>query len=102
MLHDLNCLPKHASCVHRHDAAHNECNGTRDGRVMSENDGKVFAPCSWGWNGDGQLGLGDTSNRSQPELVEDLGTPDSSVTKVTALQAVAVEAMQGSMFPGLV
>jgi len=29
--------------------------------------------CSWGWNGDGQLGHGDFANRTTPALVESIG-----------------------------
>lgn len=38
--------------------------------------------CSWGWNGDGQLGLGDVSNRTSPELIEIGGESMTSISKV--------------------
>ena len=40
--------------------------------------------CSWGWNGDGQLGLGDLSNRTSPELVELGGESLISIAKASS------------------
>jgi hypothetical protein len=38
--------------------------------------------CSWGWNGDGQLGHGDQNDRITPVLVESIGQHDP-IRKVT-------------------
>lgn len=47
--------------------------------VACTDSGAVFA---WGWNSDGQLGLGDDRNRSQPELVAAAMLEDVDVNKV--------------------
>lgn len=42
--------------------------------------------CSWGWNGDGQLGQGDLSSRFHPELVE-TSLREMSICKVKLRQS---------------
>ena len=39
---------------------------------------------SWGWNADGQLGLGDDSGRAEPELVSDALLEDEHIEQVTS------------------
>ena len=47
--------------------------------VACTDSGAVFA---WGWNSDGQLGLGDDQNRCQPELVDASILEDEHIDKV--------------------
>lgn len=47
--------------------------------VAYTDSGAVFA---WGWNSDGQLGLGHDRNRSQPELLDAAVLEDVDVDKV--------------------
>ena len=37
---------------------------------------------SWGWNADGQLGLGDDQSRAEPELVADPKLENLHITRV--------------------
>ncbi len=71
--------------------------------VFSDRDfyGRGLTPsqCSWGWNGDGQLGLGDHNNRISPELV-DVGSQDMlSVSKVLAILIITLNRRKQQMSP---
>ena len=47
--------------------------------VACTDSGDVY---SWGWNADGQLGLGDDQSRGEPELVADPLLEDSHIEQV--------------------
>ena len=48
--------------------------------VACSDSGDVY---SWGWNADGQLGLGDDQSRGEPELVADAQLEDLHIDQVT-------------------
>lgn len=48
--------------------------------VACTDSGDVY---SWGWNADGQLGLGDDSGRGEPELVSDAKLEHEHIDQVT-------------------
>ena len=50
--------------------------------VACTDSGDVY---SWGWNADGQLGLGDDSGRAEPELVSDAALERENVEQVNML-----------------
>lgn len=47
--------------------------------VACSDSGDVY---SWGWNADGQLGLGDDQSRGEPELVADAQLEDLHIDQV--------------------
>ena len=50
--------------------------------VACTDSGDVY---SWGWNADGQLGLGDDSGRAEPELVSDASLEHEHIEQVMSL-----------------
>lgn len=50
--------------------------------VACTDSGDVY---SWGWNADGQLGLGNDCGRAEPELVSDAALEDEHIEQVTSV-----------------
>lgn len=53
--------------------------------VACTDSGDVY---SWGWNADGQLGLGDDQSRGEPELVSHAQLEDVHIDQVCCLLSV--------------
>jgi len=53
--------------------------------VACTDSGDVY---SWGWNADGQLGLGDDQSRGEPELVSHAQLEDVHIDQVCHLLSV--------------
>ena len=67
-----------------HDTPVPDPQDCKDAKVLLSFDSvdKPLLIFSWGWNGDGQLGLGDFSNRISPELIELGGEGMTYISKV--------------------
>ena len=58
--------------------------------VACTDSGDVY---SWGWNADGQLGLGDDSGRGEPELVSAAKLQDEHIDQVTYMIMMKVRVL---------
>ena len=55
--------------------------------VACTDSGDVY---SWGWNQDGQLGLGDDSSRGEPELLSDAQLEEQCIEQVRYYAACCI------------
>ena len=55
--------------------------------VTCTDSGDVY---SWGWNQDGQLGLGDDSSRGEPELLSDAQLEEQCIEQVKMCAAYCI------------